>query len=111
MLINIWQNGIFTSERRQTNERVNGLWLSNEGGGALSFLSQPFVNIVHKGKISTLTWVIEVGSDLQGHLEVTMALEATRMAIQVNIHMDIRVKEVAGFKSKVILIVPLLASL
>ena len=73
LLINIWQNGIFTSERRQTNERVNGLWLSNEGGGALSFLSQPFVNIVHKGKISTLTWVIEVGSDLQGHLEVTMA--------------------------------------
>ena len=40
-----------------------------------------------------------------------MALEATRMAIQVNIHMDTRVKEVAGFKSKVILILPLLASL
>ena len=71
---------VFTSERRQANERVNGLWLSNEGGGALSFLSQPFVNIVHKGQISTGTWVIEateykneVGSDLQDHLEVTMA--------------------------------------
>ena len=27
---------IFTCERRQANERVNGLWLSNEGGGALA---------------------------------------------------------------------------
>ena len=32
-------------------------------------------------------------------------------AITVNMHMDIRVKEVAAFKSKVIFIVPLLASL
>ena len=44
-----------------------------------------------------------------------MASEATGiktgMAIQVNMHMDIRVKEVAGFKSKVIFIIPLLASL
>ena len=50
-------------------------------------------------------------SDLQGHLEVTMALEATRMAIQVKMLVNIRVKEVVGFKSKVIFIVPLLASL
>ena len=44
-----------------------------------------------------------------------MASEATGiktgMAIQVNMHMDIRVKEVARFKSKVIFIVSLLASL
>ena len=44
-----------------------------------------------------------------------MASEATGiktgMAIQVNMHMDIRVKEVARFKSKVIFIVTLLASL
>ena len=40
-----------------------------------------------------------------------MALEATRMAIQVKMLVNIRVKEVVGFKSKVIFIVPLLASL
>ena len=76
MFLDWRQSFFFTSERRQANERVNGLWSSNEGGGALSFLSQPFVNIVHKGQKRTGTWVIEateVGSDLQGHFEVTMA--------------------------------------
>ena len=40
-----------------------------------------------------------------------MASEASSLAITVNMHMDIRGKEVAGFKSKVIFIEPLLASL
>ena len=40
-----------------------------------------------------------------------MTLEATKMAIAVNMHMDIRVKEVARFKPKVIIVPPLLVSL
>ena len=47
------------------------------------------------GQKSTRTWVIEVIefkfeviSDLQGHLEVTMASKATNMAIRVDMHMD-----------------------
>ena len=35
----------------------------------------------------------KVISDLQGHLEVTMAPEVTKMALRQNIHMDNRVKE------------------
>ena len=38
-----------------------------------------------------------------------MASEASSLAITVNMHMDIRGKEVAGFKSKVIFIEPLLS--
>ena len=30
-------------------ERVNGLWLSNAGGGAVNLLSRTFVNIAHRG--------------------------------------------------------------
>ena len=37
--------------------------------------------------------------------------KATRMATTVNMHIDIGVKKVAAFKSKVTFIVPLLASL
>ena len=29
-------------------ERVNGLWLSNAGGGAVNLLSRTFVNIAHR---------------------------------------------------------------
>ena len=34
---------------------VDGLWLSNEGGSALNFLSQPFVNIARRGQNSIAT--------------------------------------------------------
>ena len=54
------------------------------------------------------TWVIEVTEfnseaicDLRGHLEVTMASEATKMAVTGNMHMYTRVIEVADFKSLV----------
>ena len=81
--------------------------MSNEVGGALKFLSQPFVNIVMR--LSTGTWVIEaieykneVESDLQVIWRSPWPQEATRTATTVNMHMGIRVKEVATFKSKVI---------
>ena len=52
------------------------------------------------GQKSTRTWVIEVIefkfeviSDLQGHVEVIMASEATKMALRRNLHMDTMVKE------------------
>ena len=72
------------------SESMDGIWLSASG---------KICQIEHYwGQRSTGTWVIEasefkfkVRSDLLGHLEVTMASEATRMAITVNIHMDIRV--------------------
>ena len=51
------------------------------------------------------TWVsefnFEVRLDLQDHLEVTMASEATKMAVRGNIHMNTRVLVVACFKSEV----------
>ena len=62
-----------------------------------------------RGQKSTGTWVIEatefkfeVKSDLRGHLEAAMALEATIIAILGNMHIDARVTEVADFKFNVI---------
>ena len=43
----------------------------------------------------------EVRCDLQGHLEVTMASEATKMAVGCNMGMDARVIEVDDVKSEV----------
>ena len=52
------------------------------------------------------TWVIEVTElkfeawcDLQGQLEVTMASEATNMAVRADMHIYFRVIEVADYKS------------
>ena len=39
----------------------------------------------------------EVSLDLRGHLEATMTSEATKMAVRGNMHMNIRVFEVADF--------------
>ena len=99
---------IFTSERRQANERVNGLWLSNEGGGAVNFLSRTFVNIAPWGPKDDATWIIQANElkldircDLWGHLEASMASEATKMAVWVNMHMDGRVTEVVSLESDI----------
>ena len=43
----------------------------------------------------------EVSFDLRGHLEATMAQEATKMAVRGNMHMDTRVIEVPNFNSEV----------
>ena len=43
----------------------------------------------------------EVRCDLRGHLEATMASEATKMAVGSNMGMDTRVIEVADVKSEV----------
>ena len=43
----------------------------------------------------------KVISDLQSQLESAIALEATKMAVRCNMHMDDRVFEVADFKSEV----------
>ena len=43
----------------------------------------------------------DVICDLQGHLEVAMASEATKVAVLGNMHMDARVIEVAYIKFKV----------
>ena len=52
------------------------------------------------------TWIINVTElkfeawcDLQGQLEVTMASEATNMAVRANMQMDFRVIEVADHNS------------
>ena len=50
-------HSLFTSEQKAAflrasalgAERVNGLWLSNAGGGAVNLLSRTFVNIAHRG--------------------------------------------------------------
>ena len=51
-------------------------------------------------------WIIEATKlkfearcDLQGQIEVTMASEATNMAVEANMHMDLRVIEIADYKS------------
>ena len=44
----------------------------------------------------------EVSLDLRGHLEATMASEATKMAVGCNMGMDIRVIKVTDVKSDVI---------
>ena len=51
------------------------------------------------------TWIIKVTElkfeawcDLQGQLEVTMASEATNMAVRANMQMAFRVIEVADYK-------------
>ena len=53
------------------------------------------------------TWVIgvtefksEVRCDLGGHLEAIVACEAIKMDVRCNMHMDIRVIEVADFNSE-----------
>ena len=38
--------------------------------------------------IESTEFKLEIISDLQGHLEVTMASEATKMDLRGNIHMD-----------------------
>ena len=43
----------------------------------------------------------EVICDLQGHLEVTLASEATNMVVRDNMHMGFRVIELADYKSDV----------
>ena len=43
----------------------------------------------------------EVKFDLQGHLEVEMALEVMKMAFRGNMHIDIRVIEVTEFNFEV----------
>ena len=43
----------------------------------------------------------EVRFGLRGHLEATMASEATKMAIRGNVHMNTKVLLVACFKSEV----------
>ena len=43
----------------------------------------------------------EVSLDLRGHLEATMASEATKMAVRGNMHMNAMVLEVAHFNFKV----------
>ena len=43
----------------------------------------------------------EVRSDLRGHMEATMALEASKMAVPSNIYIDARVIKVAFIKSDV----------
>ena len=60
------------------------------------------------GLKSTGTWVIEAAefkfdiiSDLQGHLEVTMASEATNMFFWANMHMGFRVIELSDNKSDI----------
>ena len=40
-------------------ERVNGLWSSNEGRGAVNFLSRTLVNIVPGGSKDDAIWIIE----------------------------------------------------
>ena len=62
----------------------------------------------YRGQRSTGTWVIEatefkseVRSDLGGHMEATMALEASKMVVPGNIHIDARVIKVAFSKSDV----------
>ena len=64
--------------------------------------------VTFRGQKSTGTWVdeanefkFEVKSDLRGHLEATMASEATIMAILGNMHIDARVIEVVCIKSEV----------
>ena len=62
----------------------------------------------YRGKRSTGTWVFEatefkfeVISDLQGHVEVTMASEATKMATPGNMQIDSSITEVSCIKSEV----------
>jgi len=63
-----------------------------------------------RGNMHTDARVVEVTEfnsefrcDLRGHLEATMASEATKiMAVRGNVHMDTRVIQVANFKSEVI---------
>ena len=64
---------------------------------------QPF-----RGQRSAGTWVIEatevkyeVQSHLRGHLEATMASEATKVAAPANTHIDHMVIEVSLFESDV----------
>ena len=52
------------------------------------------------------TWIIEATKlkfearcDLQGQIEVTMASETTNMAVEANMRMDLRVIQVADYKS------------
>ena len=61
-----------------------------------------------RGQRAMGSWAIEVTEfnsearcDLRGHLEATMASEATKMAVRSNMHMDTRVFEIADFKSEV----------
>ena len=60
------------------------------------------------GQRSIGSWAIEVTEfnfevslDLRGHLEATMALEATKMAVRGNMHIDTMVIEVPDFNSEV----------
>ena len=62
-----------------------------------------------RGQRTTVSYVIEVTEfksevslDLRGHLEVTMASEATKMAVGWNMGMDTRVIKVTDVKSDVI---------
>ena len=52
------------------------------------------------------TWIIEATKlefearcDLQGQIEVTIASKTTNMAVEANMHMDLRVIQVADYKS------------
>ena len=42
----------------------------------------------------------EVSFDVRGHLEATMASEATKIAVRGNMHMDTRVLEGPDFNSE-----------
>ena len=49
-------------------ERVNGLWLSNAGGGAVNLLSRTFVNIAHRGYEDDGTWSLEYRNGYEEHI-------------------------------------------
>ena len=69
----------------------------------LNHLKKAFIGQRSMGSyvIEVTEFNFEVSLDLQGHLEVVMASEATKMVIRGNMHMDTRVIKVPNFNSEV----------